>query len=72
MNIKPLIPGHVLVSPHRSVPRLTDLTLPELSDLFLTVQRVQRMIALTYFPSPGAPTDGGFNIAIQEDRKSVV
>lgn len=66
MNLKPLVPGHVLVSPHRVVPRLTDLTPPELSDLFLTVQRVQRMIALTHFPAPGSPTEGGFNIAIQD------
>ncbi|KFY08240.1 hypothetical protein V492_06408 [Pseudogymnoascus sp. VKM F-4246] len=70
VNLKPLLPGHVLVSPHRSVPRLTDLTPPELSDLFLTVQRVQRMIALTHFPSPGDPTDGGFNIAIQDGEEA--
>lgn len=70
MNIKPLLPGHVLVSPHRSVPRLTDLTPPEISDLFLTVQRVQRMIALTHFPAPGAPSAGGFNIAIQDGEEA--
>ncbi|OBT97126.2 hypothetical protein VE01_04790 [Pseudogymnoascus verrucosus] len=66
VNIKPLLPGHVLVSPHRSVPRLTDLTPPEVNDLFLTVQRVQRMIALMHFPSPSTPEEGGFNIAIQD------
>ncbi|KAL5348148.1 Dinucleoside triphosphate hydrolase [Pseudogymnoascus australis] len=70
VNIKPLLPGHVLVSPHRSVPRLTDLTPPEISDLFLTVQRVQRMIALTHFPAPGAPSAGGFNIAIQDGEEA--
>lgn len=35
--------------PHR---RLTDLSLPEVTDLFATVQRVQRMLARHYFPPP--------------------
>lgn len=34
--------------PHR---RLTDLSLPEVTDLFATVQRVQRMLARHYFPA---------------------
>ncbi|KAH9897181.1 HIT-like protein [Xylariomycetidae sp. FL2044] len=50
VNLKPLLPGHVLVCPkdprHQ---RLTDLSAAELTDLFLAVQRVQRMLARHYF-----------------------
>lgn len=54
VNLKPLLPGHVLVCPSRPHRRLTDLTLPEVTDLFATVQRVQRMLARHYFPqAPG-------------------
>ncbi|KAF4157838.1 hypothetical protein CNMCM6936_003749 [Aspergillus lentulus] len=42
VNLKPILPGHVLVSPRRRVPRVADLTAAETSDLFLTVQRVGR------------------------------
>jgi bis(5'-adenosyl)-triphosphatase len=43
----------------------------EVTDLFATVQRVQRMLALTYFPdsenSPnGRVNSGSFNIAVQD------
>ncbi len=36
VNIKPLLPGHVLVSPVRVVARLADLTDAEVADLFVT------------------------------------
>lgn len=52
VNLKPLLPGHVLVCPSQPHRRLTDLSLPEVTDLFATVQRVQRMLARHYFPSP--------------------
>lgn len=75
VNLKPLLPGHVLVCPLRPHKRLTDLTLPEVTDLFATVQRVERMLARHYFPSPSpaAPSTasletagGSFNIALQD------
>lgn len=53
VNLKPLLPGHVLVCPSRPHRRLTDLSLPEVTDLFATVQRVQRMLARHYFPPGG-------------------
>jgi bis(5'-adenosyl)-triphosphatase len=55
VNIKPLIPGHVLVVPHKPHKRLTDLSAPELTDLFSSVQRVQRMLARHYFAAPRSP-----------------
>ncbi|KAJ4387174.1 Dinucleoside triphosphate hydrolase [Gnomoniopsis smithogilvyi] len=51
VNLKPLLPGHVLVCPHKPHKRLTDLSLPEVTDLFSTVQRVQALLARHYFPS---------------------
>lgn len=59
VNLKPLLPGHVLVCPRRVAPRLSDLTIDEVSDLFLTVQSVSRMIERVYRAS-------GLNIAMQD------
>ncbi|ROW08013.1 hypothetical protein VPNG_06044 [Cytospora leucostoma] len=56
VNLKPLLPGHVLVCPSRPHLRLTDLSPPEVTDLFTTVQRVQRMLARHYFPGSPSPT----------------
>ena len=39
-NLKPVIPGHVLVSPIRVVDRLTHLTPQEVEDLFVTARVV--------------------------------
>ena len=59
VNLKPLLPGHVLVSPRRVTPRLSDLSQAEVSDLFLTVQRVGRMVERVYKAS-------SLNVAIQD------
>jgi bis(5'-adenosyl)-triphosphatase len=59
VNLKPLLPGHVLVSPRRVVPRFNDLSAAEVQDLFLTVQRVSRMVERVFDAS-------SLNIAIQD------
>ncbi|KAI4123392.1 MAG: hypothetical protein LQ338_005289 [Usnochroma carphineum] len=59
VNIKPLLPGHVLVSPRRAAKRLADLNHAEVTDLFLTVQQVGRMVERFYGAS-------SLNIAIQD------
>lgn len=59
VNLKPLLKGHVLVCPQRVTPRVSDLSEVELTDLFLTVQRVGNMIQRKY----GATS---LNIAIQD------
>ena len=59
MNLKPLLPGHVLVSPRRVTPRLSDLNHAEVTDLFITVQYVSRMLERVYKAS-------ALNIAIQD------
>ncbi|RKF74439.1 Bis-tetraphosphatase [Golovinomyces cichoracearum] len=73
VNIKPVLPGHVLVVPHRPVQRLTELSHDEVTDLFTTVQRVQNMLAKHYFKGDhlqGRPEDGSFNIAIQDGKEA--
>lgn len=59
VNIKPLLPGHVLVSPRRAAKRLSDLSNAEVTDLFVTVQQVGRMVERYYGAS-------SLNIAIQD------
>ncbi|KAL8947368.1 MAG: hypothetical protein Q9222_006346 [Ikaeria aurantiellina] len=59
VNIKPLLPGHVLVSPRRVAGRLSDLNHAEVTDLFMTVQQVGRMVERVYGAS-------SLNIAIQD------
>ncbi|KAF2152062.1 bis-tetraphosphatase [Myriangium duriaei CBS 260.36] len=61
VNIRPLLPGHVLVCPWRIVPHLYQLSPAEVTDLFLTVQRVQRTLRRVY----GAE---GFNVGIQDGK----
>lgn len=59
VNLKPLLPGHVLVSPRRVVPRLSDLSQDEIADLFVTVQRVGRMVERVFKAS-------SLNVAMQD------
>ncbi|XP_051143305.1 bifunctional bis(5'-adenosyl)-triphosphatase/adenylylsulfatase FHIT isoform X2 [Andrographis paniculata] len=40
VNLRPLVPGHVLVCPRRDVKRFIDLTGDETSDLWLTAQKI--------------------------------
>jgi len=44
VNRKPILPGHVLVSPKRCLPRVKELTAPEVSDFFLLCQKVGTVI----------------------------
>ncbi|XP_069142377.1 nitrilase and fragile histidine triad fusion protein NitFhit-like [Argopecten irradians] len=48
VNIKPVVPAHVLVSTIRPVERFGDLSQAELSDLFSTVQKVARIVEEHY------------------------
>ncbi|KAK3115622.1 Dinucleoside triphosphate hydrolase [Teratosphaeriaceae sp. CCFEE 6253] len=59
VNLKPLLPGHVLVSPLAVKPALSDLTKDEITDLFLTVTRVQRTLKRLY-------NADAFNLAVQD------
>ncbi len=48
VNLRPIVPGHILVIPTRVVRRFRDMTTDEVSDLFATVQHVGRVIEPIY------------------------
>ena len=48
VNIKPVVPGHVLILPKRVCPRFGDLTPSEISDLFLSCSLVSKVIEKMY------------------------
>ena len=59
VNLKPLLPGHVLVSPRRRVTRFTQLTDAEAADLFVTAKRVARTLERVYSAT-------GFTVPLQD------
>ena len=61
VNLRPIVPGHVLVMPLRVVPILADLTLEEYQDLWLTVRVVQDVLKQHFQTSCEA-----FNVAVQD------
>ncbi|KAF8665422.1 hypothetical protein AX16_000441 [Volvariella volvacea WC 439] len=61
VNLKPIVPGHVLVIPNRPVPRLTDLDDQELTSLMKSIRRVGDVIERAY----GAD---GLTIACQDGK----
>lgn len=49
VNHRPVLPGHVLVSPlNDKIKRMEDLNSSEISDLFTTVQKVQSAVETNY------------------------
>ncbi|QPG75698.1 hypothetical protein FOA43_003057 [Brettanomyces nanus] len=48
VNLKPIVPGHVLVVPFRQVPRLKELSVKESIDLMATVQLIHCFIEKVY------------------------
>lgn len=48
VNIKPLLPGHVLVCPIRGVQHVSELRADEVTDLFMTIQRVSSLLKTLY------------------------
>ncbi|GAA5902810.1 hypothetical protein JCM8208_006482 [Rhodotorula glutinis] len=59
VNLKPLVPGHVLVIPRRVAPRFRDLTADEVTDLFQSVHQISRVIEHEYKAQ-------ALNIALQD------
>ncbi|KAK8080398.1 Bis(5'-nucleosyl)-tetraphosphatase [Apiospora hydei] len=69
VNLKPLLPGHVLVCPQKPHKRLTDLSAPELTDLMQAVQRVQRMLARHYFTSSSSSSSSSAGEKAEEEEE---
>jgi len=61
VNLRPIVPGHVLVIPSRVVARMEDLTTEEYADLWMSVRNVQKVIERVH----GAQ---GSNVAVQDGR----
>ena len=61
VNLRPIVPGHVLVVPERVVPLFDDLSPDEYTDLWLSVREVQAMLRKHYGCS-------AFNVAVQDGR----
>ncbi|KIX02503.1 uncharacterized protein Z518_08444 [Rhinocladiella mackenziei CBS 650.93] len=59
VNLKPLLPGHVLICPVRPASRLSQLTALETADLFNTVRVVSRTLERVYSAS-------ALNVAVQD------
>lgn len=59
VNVKPLLPGHVLVCPDREVARFNQLSTEEVADLFMATRAVAKSLERFY----GADS---LNIAIQD------
>lgn len=71
VNLRPIVPGHVLVMPRRVVPLLSDLTADEYTDLWQAVRVVQQDILQKHYfdnnnNSNTASSPPAFNIAIQD------
>ena len=63
VNLKPLVPGHVLVTPRRVVARTSELTAAEIRELWRSVREVQRIVATHH----GATA---CNLGLQDGRDS--
>lgn len=63
VNLKPIVPGHVLVIPKRVEPRLLSLTAAEYSDLFNSVRIVSNALEKHYLAD-------ALNIAIQDGKEA--
>lgn len=48
VNLKPILPGHVLVCPKRVIKRFTDLTEEEVGDLWLSAQAIGAILEGKY------------------------
>ena len=60
VNLRPIVPGHVLVMPQRVAPLLEDLTNDEYTDLWQSVRVVQRVLKKQF------PDCKAFNVAVQD------
>lgn len=63
VNIKPIVPGHILVIPKRVEPRVMDLTIDEYSDLFASVRFIAPRLEKHYSAQ-------ALNISIQDGVES--
>lgn len=63
VNLKPILPGHVLIIPKRVVPRFAELTEEEMVDLYSSVYKISPKLESHYGCS-------ALNIAMQDGKDS--
>lgn len=63
VNLRPIVPGHVLVVSNRVVPRIGDLSDDEYADLWKSVRVVQELLAKHYHAT-------AFNVAVQDGKEA--
>ncbi|CAJ1944218.1 unnamed protein product [Cylindrotheca closterium] len=61
VNLRPIVPGHVLVMPETIVPTMAELSTEEYTDLWLAVRQVQAALATEFQVD-------AFNVAVQDGR----
>eukprot|EP00980_Cylindrotheca_fusiformis_P012277 scaffold3001_cov122-Cylindrotheca_fusiformis.AAC.2 len=60
VNLRPIVPGHVLVMPERIVARMEELSQEEYVDMWTTVRTVQKVLKQHYAGTTA------FNVAVQD------
>lgn len=63
VNLRPIVPGHVLVVPKRIVARMENLSNEEYVDMWQAVRDIQSMLKKHYDAT-------GFNVAVQDGRSA--
>lgn len=63
VNLRPIVPGHVLVIPKRITPKLADLADEEYDDLWRSARIIQKALESHYKAT-------GFNVAVQDGRSA--
>lgn len=63
VNLRPIVPGHVLVMPKNNVPHLRDLSDSEYLDVWSTVRTVQAILE-----QQNQEQELSFNVAVQDGR----
>jgi bis(5'-adenosyl)-triphosphatase len=62
VNLRPIVPGHVLIMPERIVATMDELTEEEYLDMWKSVRTVQRILKQHYSDTTA------FNVAVQDGR----
>ena len=62
VNLRPIVPGHVLIMPERIVSTMQELSEDEYVDMWKSVRVVQRVLKTQY------PDTTAFNVAVQDGR----
>ena len=60
VNLRPIVPGHVLIMPERIVATMEELSEEEYIDMWTMVRTVQRVLKVQY------PNTTAFNVAVQD------